>query len=188
MKKLSIVLFLFIIGCASINTSIGNMGGDSAFSPNFDLLRNYRLAVLPATSGIPIEVSTFSSLYDFVSFELLKTGRFSLIERQAIDAILREQEFGVSGIADPSTAAELGKVLGADAVLLTQVNQIKRDEFFKDEEAYDAVVFVRLVDSSTGEILYYGKGFGSNMDGKLGAILNAVSNAIKPLKEKGDTE
>ncbi|RKX69192.1 hypothetical protein DRP53_08945 [candidate division WOR-3 bacterium] len=186
MRKWVISVLMVIVGCFSMSQNLKRYSADSAFSPNFDLSRDYRVAVLPAVTALSqVEASDLNSLYDFASLELLKTGRFSLIERNAIDAILKEQEFGVSGVVDPSTAARIGKILGADAVMLTQISRVERDEFFKDEDAYEAIVFVRLIDSSTGEILYYGRGCGSGFGGKLEALVDAVGNALKPLKKKG---
>lgn len=179
MKKWILLIFIFIISCG---TAVKN-ADNSAFSRNFDHTRNYRLAVFPVTSsGFLVEASTLQPIYDFVCLEILKTGRFSLIERKAIDAILQEQEFGISGIVDASTAARIGNVLGADAITLTQISRLKKDEFFESEDVYDSEVFIRFVDSSTGEILYYGKGCGKSFNGKLGAIQDAIKHSLKSLK------
>lgn len=51
---------------------------------------------------------------------LLRAG-YDLIERGQVDKLLKEQAFGQSGSVDPKTAAELGKILGVDAVVLGQV-------------------------------------------------------------------
>jgi curli biogenesis system outer membrane secretion channel CsgG len=177
------ILFVFFLACGTTMESMQKEYSDSAFSPNFDQYRSYRLAVLPvSSSGIKIAESEINSLYDFISLELLKTGHFSLIERKAIEDLLKEQEFGVSGVVDASTAAKIGKILGADAVMLTEISELKRDEFFQDENAYDSKIFVRIINVSTAEILFYGKGRGESMQGKISALEMAISNATKALQ------
>jgi DNA-binding beta-propeller fold protein YncE/TolB-like protein len=40
-------------------------------------------------------------------------GRFDVIERQALQKVIEEQQLGVAGVIDVDTAAQLGRVLGA---------------------------------------------------------------------------
>ncbi len=179
-----LLLLSILIGCAT-SGSIKKYGADTNFSSNFDVFKLYKVAVLPASSNAPAcDKKILSSLTDYISLELLGINGFSLIERQAIDKILDEQAFGLTGAIDPSTAANVGKLLGAEAVLLTDVNHLKKDEFFEDEDAYEGIVFVRLVDTSTGEILFYSKGVGKSLNGKLETLEMAIKNALKTLKEK----
>src|SRR5258705_1833699 len=60
--------------------------------------------------------------------DLVRNGTYSVIERQALDKILSEQNFQTSGRADPSTAAQLGKLLGVDAVIIGAITQFGRDD------------------------------------------------------------
>src|SRR6185436_11159448 len=55
--------------------------------------------------------------------DLVRNGTYSVIERQALDKILTEQNFQTSGRADPSTAAQLGKMLGVDAMIIGAITQ-----------------------------------------------------------------
>ncbi|RMH62875.1 MAG: hypothetical protein D6677_08925 [Calditrichaeota bacterium] len=52
---------------------------------------------------------------------LVNKGRFKVIERAQLEKILEEQQLGQSGIIDASTAAEIGKGLGVDAMVLGSV-------------------------------------------------------------------
>lgn len=40
-------------------------------------------------------------------------GRFDVIERQALQKVIEEQQLGMAGVIDANTAAQLGRVLGA---------------------------------------------------------------------------
>ncbi|MDQ7007107.1 MAG: CsgG/HfaB family protein [Acidobacteriota bacterium] len=55
--------------------------------------------------------------------ELFKTGRFRVIERQRLDAVLSEQNLGDSGRIDATTAARIGKILGVQLVVIGSVTE-----------------------------------------------------------------
>lgn len=44
-------------------------------------------------------------------------GRFDVIERQALEEIIEEQQLGTAGVIDVATAAQLGRVLGATYIV-----------------------------------------------------------------------
>jgi curli biogenesis system outer membrane secretion channel CsgG len=52
-------------------------------------------------------------LTEMMIAELLKTGRFVVVERQAIADVLAEQELQYSGTVNPETAVQAGRVVGA---------------------------------------------------------------------------
>ena len=53
---------------------------------------------------------------------------YSVIERKALDSILKEQNFSNSDRADANTAAKLGKILGVDAIVIGSITQFGRDD------------------------------------------------------------
>jgi curli biogenesis system outer membrane secretion channel CsgG len=58
---------------------------------------------------------------DVVVQELQSYKTFRLYERERLNAILSEQQLGVSGLVDSQTAVELGKVIGVRYVLFGRV-------------------------------------------------------------------
>lgn len=54
---------------------------------------------------------------------LVKDGNFSVIERQALDKVLNEQNFSNSNRADPNSAAKIGKLLGVDAIVTGTITE-----------------------------------------------------------------
>jgi curli biogenesis system outer membrane secretion channel CsgG len=50
--------------------------------------------------------------------KLVQDGSVTVIERNAMDKLLAEQNFSNSGRTDPVTAAKLGRILGVDAIIL----------------------------------------------------------------------
>ena len=55
---------------------------------------------------------------DLVVKSLVQDGRYSVIERRALDTVLAEQNFSNSDRANASTAAQIGQVLGVDAIIV----------------------------------------------------------------------
>lgn len=65
---------------------------------------------------------------DLLVEKLVQDGKYSVIERNALDKVLAEQNFSNSDRADATTAAKIGRVLGVDAVILGSVTQFGRDD------------------------------------------------------------
>jgi len=55
--------------------------------------------------------------------DLVKDGTYSVIERQALDKLMTEQNFSNSNRADPTSAAKLGKLLGVDAIIIGAITE-----------------------------------------------------------------
>jgi len=99
--------------------------------------------------------------------QLFRTGDFSVIERSQLEAILAEQDLGVSGAVDASTAAKIGQLLGAQLILTGSITQFSiertsgRFGFIGGSVSRaESVLDVRLVDTTTGQILLAENGEG----------------------------
>ncbi|KPJ78809.1 MAG: hypothetical protein AMJ54_01615 [Deltaproteobacteria bacterium SG8_13] len=55
---------------------------------------------------------------------LVRSGRFSVLERDLIDRVIAEQKFQLSPFADESSAAEFGKILGAEAIVTGKLSDL----------------------------------------------------------------
>ena len=51
---------------------------------------------------------------DMITTELVQSGEYTVIERDQLDQLLKEQDLGQSGIVTPQSAAQVGKVLGVE--------------------------------------------------------------------------
>ncbi|MEW6556898.1 MAG: CsgG/HfaB family protein [Elusimicrobiota bacterium] len=174
------LFFLFLIGCATkpqIKTFY-----NCAFSPNLDYSKNYRTIVLPVTTEVVqnIDSNLINVLYNFTSLKLLRIGKFSLIERMKVEKLIKEQDFGISGKIDIKTAAKIGKILGAEIVVLTEIDELKPVPLLDNQ--YDSLVYIRLIDSTTGEILYYAEGdAGPFTIGTIDSLKCSIAKALEPL-------
>ncbi|MDP9337460.1 MAG: curli production assembly protein CsgG [Acidobacteriota bacterium] len=111
---------------------------------------------------------------DMLVQKLVQDGKYSVIERSALDKVLGEQNFSNSDRADASTAAKIGRILGVDAIIIGSITQFGRDDQHTNvggggfggygsklglggvgTKKSKAVVGItaRLVNTTTGEIL-----------------------------------
>lgn len=103
---------------------------------------------------------------DILSTELVKAKRFIVLERKELDKVLAEQKLGLSGIIDEKTAAKTGKVLGAQAVVTGAVSEFgeKLEKggglIKKRKQIVECTVDVRVVDATTGQVVYADSGKG----------------------------
>jgi curli biogenesis system outer membrane secretion channel CsgG len=65
---------------------------------------------------------------DILVDRLVNDGKYSVIERKALDKLITEQNFSNSDRADPSSAAKIGKLLGVDAIIVGRITQFGRDD------------------------------------------------------------
>lgn len=99
--------------------------------------------------------------------ELVKSGKFSVIERERMSAIMQEKGLNMSGDIDPATAMQIGKLLGADYMLAGSVTEYGQDSteasapgvrrlpgFRMGKKNFTAAIDARLFNVSTGEIVW----------------------------------
>jgi curli biogenesis system outer membrane secretion channel CsgG len=55
--------------------------------------------------------------------ELAAVGAFTIVERSNLEAVMSEQDLGASGRVNPNTAAEVGRLVGAQYIVLGTVTE-----------------------------------------------------------------
>jgi curli biogenesis system outer membrane secretion channel CsgG len=65
---------------------------------------------------------------DLLVDRLVQSGKYSVIERKALDKVLAEQNFSNSDRADPASAAKIGRLLGVDAIIIGSITQFGNDD------------------------------------------------------------
>ncbi len=98
---------------------------------------------------------------DILTTELVKAGKFDVMERDRLAAIIKEQNLGASGRIDPSTAARIGKIIGVEYIItgaITEYGQSKSSLGFQDiklgKTGYHATVDIRMINAATGQIVF----------------------------------
>lgn len=75
--------------------------------------------------------------------ELRATGRYSIVEREIIDKLLKELNLSTSELADPSTALKLGKILSANLIVTGSMTSRAMVEW---------LVNLRFIETETTEV------------------------------------
>ncbi len=99
--------------------------------------------------------------------ELFKSGKFRVVEREQLEALMQEKNLTLSGDLDPSTAVRVGKILGVNYLLTGSVTEygvtdtnahapgVRRlPGFSAGKRNFVAAMNARLIDTSTGEIVW----------------------------------
>jgi len=107
-----------------------------------------------------------SAVADMLVTQLVRSGRFIVVERSRIEQILQEQAIGQSGVISEETAPQVGQLLGAESLIIGKIieaNQETGAHKFDDKKnkwglALKATlaqtrIHYKMINSSTGEIL-----------------------------------
>lgn len=99
--------------------------------------------------------------------ELVKSGKFRVVEREQLAALMQEKGLTLSGDVDPSTAVRVGKLLGVNYLLTGAVTEYgvtdksahgsgigRLPGFNAGKRSFVAALNARLIDTSTGEIVW----------------------------------
>ena len=127
-------------------------------------------------------------LADQVMNALVEDGTFRVVERKKLDTVLAEQDFAKSDRADPSAAklSKMGKVLGVRFIITGSVTKFSNESrggsvrvkgigLGGKKAKSTMAISVRLVDTTTGEVLLAAKGEGeSGKGGGVGASVKGV--------------
>ena len=89
------------------------------------------------------------------AFVLLK--RFTVIERTAMDKIIKEQNFQMSDNTNSNSAVQIGNLLGAQFICQGQLQNVTASEVKDDKGNFkgysgNVQMQIRIIDMSTGEI------------------------------------
>lgn len=101
------------------------------------------------------------AMQDVFVTELVKSGKFRVIDRERLDALMAEKNLSLSGAVDPSTAIQAGKLLGVKYFLTGSVTEYGSDEaggsgfgISVKRKKFVAAANARIIDTETGEILW----------------------------------
>jgi curli biogenesis system outer membrane secretion channel CsgG len=134
------------------------------------------------------QVDLGDGMADQLTDALMQSGQFTVMERQQLGAVVAEQDLANSGRAQKSQSAQTGKLVNAQILIKGTVTEFEENSkgsangvgfggfgiSNKRSEAHMAVI-IRLIDTTTGEVLASeraegkatsgGVGFGANVAG-----------------------
>jgi tetratricopeptide (TPR) repeat protein len=110
-----------------------------------------------------------SELVDRMIMPDFRQNRVSVIEREALNQIMAEHKFNQSSYADPTSAAQLGRILGPSALVIVNVDNCNPEQqpLFEDSKNFNGTITrtfisktrfslegsIRVTDLTTGEVL-----------------------------------
>jgi len=166
--------------------------------PGVDFVQYKRVAVV-GFDDAPEFHGSGNEIADLIGFELLKRG-YDVIEKNRVDLILKEQARELKmvefGIMEPSTAVELGKILGVRALVVGTVTKYAVTKSHKgqsslyiptvggfelpEKEIYTVEVSftVKMVDFETAAVLWQGA---NSKSGKGKIVLPFAQEAVKEM-------
>ncbi|MDH5654556.1 MAG: FlgO family outer membrane protein, partial [Spirochaetia bacterium] len=127
MYKFTAVIFfsaLIFPGCISAqekNSSDGLKRIAEELSKKSSRLNKKTIAVMPFET-LNSSDSLGNEIPEKLTHELVRIGKFSVIERTKLNKILKEQSFSASGAIDATTAAKIGKLLSVEALVVGTVS------------------------------------------------------------------
>jgi len=149
---------------------------------------------------------------DILGTILQQTDRFIVIPQQDMESILSQQRMGATGVVNPDTAAEMGKVMGLNAIVTGAVTAYSEAEEGTDylvakskKQIARVTVDYRIVDTTTGvqlmadsgagiysksesRVLGMGSKAGYDPDLRDGALRDALTKAMVNMMQKLGTK
>jgi hypothetical protein len=98
--------------------------------------------------------------------------RFKVMERAALNQVLAEQSLGQSGALDATTAAEIGKGIGVDAIVIGSVAAAPSGALSID---------TRVIDTESAAIIVANDAYTGSSDAQ--SVKNAVENLARKITE-----
>lgn len=109
--------------------------------------------------------------------ELVKSGQFTVIERQRLDDILKEQGLSLSGQVSAGSAVQAGKLLGVDYMLTGRITKFGERQvggkagwgiaLSAKKKTLEGGLSVRLINTTTGEIVFADEATGEDSNFKV---------------------
>lgn len=109
-----------------------------------------RVAVLPFKAH-PEHPGSGALAYEAFSTYLLQLKGYSVIDRGALDQVLKEQKLTQTGLIDQEKAVEIGKLLGAEGVVLGTVTEYIPRNYLLFPPAKVSLT-ARFINTRTGEV------------------------------------
>lgn len=114
---------------------------------------------------------------DMLATYLVKSQQFDVFERQQMKHVLDEQKLGQSGIVDPQTAVQVGKVMGVEYVVYGVISNfgIRTEStnvilYHQKKQIAESTVDARIINVKTSRIHYADTGLGVAERGTSGSM------------------
>ncbi len=174
MKRLSVPLLALLVGAGTLAAQAPNRRRVAVLDFDYATVHQWVYDMF----GSDVDIG--KGIADMLVTNLVRNGTYSVIERKQLDRVLQEQNFQQSGRADPSSAVQLARLLGVDAIIIGSITQFGRDDkklgiaggvrvggiglggIGKKSAKAVVVIDARIVSTTTAEILGVATGHGES--------------------------
>ena len=145
---------------------------------------NYLEAALPRVAVVPFDnqsarqgttniESILEEIRSNIEIDIVQTGKFDSLDRTQIKRLLDEIKFDHTALVDPATAAQYGKMVGAQYLVLGTITGLAN----KGGEMI-AHLSLRMIEVETARIYLAGRGSGSSKGEIETALDKAADDAL----------
>lgn len=135
--KLSILIFTLVF-CSSCRNSM-----EVVISKHVDPTSIKRVAIFKMDR---LSYRENDRISDLLIHEFLRLG-YDVVERSELERLVKEQKLGASGFVDPNKAVEIGKLAGADSIVIGSGALAEKE---KDVLKY---FVIKIVDLKSGSVV-----------------------------------
>ncbi|MCP4631695.1 MAG: tetratricopeptide repeat protein [candidate division Zixibacteria bacterium] len=148
-----IIVLIGVVSCSAPKTKI------SVLKPSKVDMSNHRNIAIADFRG---DGNSGRTIATKLTSQLFKSDYFSIMERSQIEELLAEQSLGLTGAVDPETAAELGKVLGVQAIIFGEVGAYRVEDESGTEKIKKRIWTGEYEKDDNGKIIYEKTLFGKS--------------------------
>ena len=117
---------------------------ESDFYKKLGQIQDKKLAVVGITSGTrTIDEETAGGVMVFIENAFVNVGKVRVVDRQNIAKIVKEYEFQAGDLTDETTAVEIGKLSGADIIVIGSISYVGNIYYLN----------IKLISVETAEII-----------------------------------
>jgi len=138
---------------------------------------DYAVAVLPFDTNAKLDMDDLSQGFPLLlNAYLSQSDKLALVERGDVNTALDEMAIGISGTVDPSTAAQIGYLTGAQVLVTGRIFPVQKDLY----------IVAKVIGVETGRV--YGETARIPLRGDIDeAARNLAEKVAVNIETKGDT-
>lgn len=106
------------------------------------LIRGKKVAIVDISTETA-DASNKEAIYDFIGNAFVNAETVTVVDRSSIDKIIKEQQFQATDLADESTAVRIGKLAGADIIVVGSLRKVSEKYYLN----------IKLIVVETAEVI-----------------------------------
>lgn len=116
-----------------------------------------RVAIFDPIMDIP-DIDMKTPIREIITSGVVNSGQYNTVERSLLEKVFQEQNFSNSGLVNDDNAVEIGKLTGANKVIVSLISSVAskskgRNTFMKNKDVvFDYMMSIKIIDVKTAKI------------------------------------